>query len=373
MNIVEIKPENRRGIAAFARFPYDLYRSEKSWVPPFRKRQQSMLRNGDGMQLSGGPFKLFAAFDDGRIRGRLLAGVNRVKNKQKALNDGYLSLFECEDDSEVSSHLFAAAENWLIGEGVDRVTGPVSPTNGDDLRGVLLDGFGQMPAINTTYTKPYYPALFESSGYEKYIDFYAFHLNSISESYERVKRIVDHRAGKMELTIRPLDLRNIESEAAAIHFIFAAAARESWEHLETPSTEQILGEFSSLKTFINPDLVLIARIKEQPVAMVVAIPDYNEVLVRMNGSMSPLSILKFLVYRRKIRRIRAFMQFAVPKYQGSAVMPALYFKLYENTVANGFREIEGSTIAEMNLSSFGTLESVGFEKSRTYRIYQKTL
>lgn len=325
------------------------------------------------MQLSGGPYKLFAALDGKRLRGRLLAGVNHIKNRQKGLNDGYLSLFECENDSTVSSSLFTAAEDWLKRQGVTRVTGPASPTNGDDLRGVLLDGFGQMPAINTTYTKPYYPALFESSGYEKYIDFYAFHLGRIDESYARVKRIVDHRAGKMNLTVRSLDLRNIESEAAAIQAIFAAAARESWEHLETPSTEQVLNEFSSLKSFINPDLILIARIGEQPVAMVVAIPDYNEVLVRMNGSMSPLSVLKFLLYRKKIRRIRAFMQFAVPKYQGSAVMPTLYFKLYENTVSNGFCEIEGSTIAEMNLSSFTTLESVGFERARTYRIYQKTL
>ena len=46
------------------------------------------------------------------------------------------------------------------------VTGPISPTNGDDFRGIMLEGSNEIPTINTTYTMDYYKDLFEQLNYK---------------------------------------------------------------------------------------------------------------------------------------------------------------------------------------------------------------
>ena len=60
---------------------------------------------------------------------------------QKNQNEGYFSLFECVNNIEIARLLFEGAFNWLDKYKVDMVTGPVSPTNGDDFRGILLTEF----------------------------------------------------------------------------------------------------------------------------------------------------------------------------------------------------------------------------------------
>ena len=68
-----------------------------------------------------------------------------------------------------------------------------------------------------------------------------------------------------------------------------------------------------------------------------------------------------------------FMQFVIPKYQKSVVTPGLYLALYEGFLKKGYTDMEASTIAEFNMNSLQTIKGVGFDASRIYRIYKKSL
>ncbi len=373
MRLIQFDPSDKALLKRFIKLPYDLYRGHPCWVPPLIRPMRRQLARGEGMQLGGGPFTLFLVETDGRDVARALAGVNHVKNRQHGKNEGYFSLFECIDDREAARTLMNGVLGWLENESVDFLTGPVSPTNGDDHRGILIEGFDEMPAINTPYTPSYYPGLLESLGFEPHLDFYALKLIFDQKELERVERIVAYGQKKSGLTVRPIDLKDVTGEVKAIHQIMVGAMQASWEHLEIPTEDQIRAEFESLKSLIDPNLVMIARIDGEPVGFVAGLPDYNQVLFHLNGRMTPLSALKYLHYRTRITRVRMFMQFVLPRHQGSFVTPTLYFRLYQGFVKKGYTDMEGSTIAQMNLSSLSTIRGVGFKTRRIYRIYHRSI
>jgi len=149
---------------------------------------------------------------------------------------------------------------------------------------------------------------------------------------------------------------------------------ETWEHLAPPSLEEILKETRALIRFMDEDLVYIARSGDgEPIGFVVALPDYNQVLKKLNGRLFPFGFAKFLWYRRKIRGIRIFMQFVVPKFRNKAVNSAIYHRLMVEAARKGYTFGEGSTIAEMNKESIRNVERAGGQLYRIYRIYQKEL
>ncbi len=78
-------------------------------------------------------------------------------------------MFECVNNKDATKILLEGAINWLKKYKVDMLTGPISPTNGDDFRGVLIKGFDEFPAINTTYTMYYYKYLLSDLNYEKFL------------------------------------------------------------------------------------------------------------------------------------------------------------------------------------------------------------
>lgn len=369
----KIDLQDTSSVRAFVALPFTLYRGNKNWVAPIKKNLYNMLVNGSGMQLGGGPYALFAVKNGRKIVGRILAGVNRVKNSQRKANEGYFSLFECIDDMAAAQSLINAAKDWFREQNVDFFTGPVSPTNGDDHRGILLEGFDRMPTVNTAYTMAYYQAMMDALGMEKYLDFYAFDINFSKAQFDRVRKIVAFGKKKTNIEIDHIHLDDIKNEARDIHRILMLSMRSQWAHLEIPTYDQVLDEFSSMKKLLNEKLIYIARKEGEPVGMIASVPDYNQVLCHMNGKLGLVSALKYLYYKKRITRVKNFMQFIVPRFQGTFVLPSLYAAFYEEFIACGYQTMECATVAEINAGSLNTLKGVGFEKCMTYRIYKGTL
>lgn len=178
---------------------------------------------------------------------------------------------------------------------------------------------------------------------------------------------------KVDLSIMPLNKKQLDTDIKGVYDVFVEAQQSFWEHLELPTYEKFYDEFLSLKHLLDPNLIHIARINNQAVGFIAGLPDYNQVLYHFKGKLNIFSILKFLYYRNKITRARMFMQFVIPKYQKSVVTPGLYLALYEGFLKKGYTDMEASTIAEFNMNSLQTIKGVGFDASRIYRIYKKSL
>lgn len=375
MQLLQIDPQNKKMVRKFLELSYEIYKDNSYWVPPLERSLAKTITVGTSMQLSGGPYIFFMVKEKDTYIARLLVGINKEKNKQKEQNEGYFSLFECVNDIKAAKLLFDGAFNWLSQYKVDTVTGPNSPTNGDDLRGIMVSGFDEIPAVNTTYTMDYYKDLFEELGLTKYLDFYAYSMNfdEIKTTKSRVRKLVEYGKKKTNITINSFNKKHMDRDVKDIYDVFIKAQQAFWDHLEVPTYEKFYQEFLSLKPLLDTNLIYIARVNDIPVGFVAGIPDYNQVLTHLRGKINPISLLKFLYYKNKITRARMFMQFVIPKFQKSVVTPGLYLSFYEGFLRSGYKDIEASTIAEFNIDSLHSVKGIGFTPTRIYRIYQKKL
>ncbi|TDT60991.1 GNAT family N-acetyltransferase [Fonticella tunisiensis] len=370
IEIVEIK--DSKGLKEFINFAWDVYKNDPNWVPPLKYDLLKTLKGKNNALFLNGTHTFFMAYEKNKPLGRILVGINETLNKKKNQKDGYISLFECVENYEIAERLFDAAAKWLRDRGINCMKGPFSPTNGDDYKGLLVEGFDGPPVLMNSYNPEYYVRFFEKYGFVKHEDLYAYYFDPKNNEIENYKRPVEYAMKRYNFRIEPLNLKNLEKEMVDIKKVMDAAMPE-WEDLTPPSLEDIRAEVKQLKSMADPDFVLIARSGDEPIGFLICLPDYNQVFKRMNGRLFPIGIFKYLWYKRKIDGLRLFVLFVVPEYRKKAVSSAMFYKGLEAAKRKNLRYAEGSTIGENNLEMRRDAEKAGGRHYRTYRIYRKDI
>ena len=369
------KAESRGDLKRFIQLAYDLYKDDPNWVAPLRGQLYKTLRGKNNPRFDNGPVEFLLAWEDDTVAGRIMVGIDENVNRKKDRRAGYISLFECVEDSETAFALLDAAMDWLGKRGMDEVVGPVSPTGGDDFRGLLVMGFDGPPALMNVYNHAYYRDFFEAYGFEKKNDLYAYYLDVQVFPEERFRRVVAYSMNRFHFHVDMADFKNVEREIRDIREILELAMPEDWDDMVVPSVEDIRKEARFLLPLLKPELVQIAREDGtgRPLGFVVGAPDYNQVLQKLKGRLFPFGVVKALYYRRKIDGARVFIQFVIPEYQGKGVNGAIFYHMLKHAKEAGITHGDGSTIGEENLRSRHSVERAGGRHYRTYRYYQKAI
>ncbi len=357
----------------FVTLPWELYRGNPYWVPPLLSEIVPSLKGQNNPLFDKGPHTLLLVRRGGVPAGRLLVGVNATLNEEKGFREGYLALFESVEDYAVAAALFDAAAAWLKKQGMEWMRGPL-PHNDDDYRGLLISGFDSPPTIMNQYHPPFYQEFFDRYGFEKYLDYFAYHVDLREGIPDRFNRVVDYAKQRYGYGVRALDLKNLESEMADVKKILDAALPAEWPDFTVPTLDEVRSIGLKLRPVAVPDLCYIARSNEgEPIGFSVALPDYNIALKHLNGRLFPLGWLKFLWYRRQIKSARLFVLFVVPAWRQRGVTAAIYLASMQAAARMGYTHAEGSTILETNGPMRRDVERMGAVHNKTYRIYQKRL
>lgn len=368
VKVVKI-PESRKSLNHFIKFEFKLYHEDEDWVAPLLSDMKSTLKGKNNPLFANGPHAFFMAFEDKKPVGRILVGIDEVLNEQKGFQQGYFSLFECKENYEAAKALFDAGVAWLKKQGMNTVIGPLSPSNGDDRKGFVVEGDGQ-PVLLNAYTKKYYPDFAERYGFVKNDDHYAYLFNPREADIDRMQKLVDIAKRQYNFRIDRLDTKEVMRESLAIKEVLDQSIPDTWDYLVAPTLEGVMEEFNSLKQFYNGRLCYIARSGDRPVGFMLALPDFNQVLKKMKGKILPMGWLKYLYYKRKITGARGLVQCVVKEYQNRGVPHAMYFETYKDCIELGVDFIEASCIDETNYASRNCIERVGGERYRTYRTYR---
>jgi GNAT superfamily N-acetyltransferase len=372
--LIEIIPvSSARERRTFVDLPWRLYKDDPNWVPPLRTDMFNTLNPKHNALLRLGPSCFFLARKDGKVVGRIGCGVDNLLNKAKDKNLGYITLFESIQDYEVAEALFDAAADFLRRHGVEAVTGPQSPSNGDDYRGLLVEGFEGPPALLASYNPSWYQEFFEKYGFEKQFDRLGFWFD-LDEIPERLIRGVEIAQKRYKFTVRKVDLNNLESEILAIKHITDKSTPEEWPDMISPSLQEVRAEVKKLIPIVVPELVYIAEAEDgEPIGMSVTLPDYNQVIKRMNGKLLPFGWFKYLYFKKKIDAVRLFALMVVPEYHRKGVSAALYKYSMEAAKERGFVGGDASTIHEFNVRIYNDALGSGGKAYRRFRIYQYKL
>jgi GNAT superfamily N-acetyltransferase len=115
----------------------------------------------------------------------------------------------------------------------------------------------------------------------------------------------------------------------------------------------------------------MAEIDGQPVACFVAIPDFNQVLRRLRGRLTPWGILRVAWQRRRIDTIRVVLLGVKKAYRGRGIDMSLLMEIWKRRPKQGLHW-ELGWILEDNYLMIRIMEQIGAVAYKRYRLYQKT-
>ena len=250
--------ENRAQLREFVRFPLRIYTGDSPWVPPVWREEMMRLDRARGPFFKHSEAALFLARDAaGDPVGRIAA--IRFNRHLEVYGDGvgFFGFFECIDDESVAGRLFAAAAEWLRGQGLKRMRGPMSFTINEEI-GLLIENFDESPTLLTTWNPPYYQRLVESAGLAKVEDLLAREVAFSDMDLRYLERLARAGARNGQVTIRQANLAKLETEIEILVKIYAEAWIENWGAVPF-SRDEFLKMAYELKPFLLPECTLIAE------------------------------------------------------------------------------------------------------------------
>ncbi len=375
MKLIIKRVESKADLNSFLKLPWKIYKGDKCWVPPLLKDIKESLDPASNPTLQKIDHDMYLAFCDGKPVGRIYVGIDNVLNEKKNMKMAFFSMFECINDYQVAELLFNTAFKWAKENGSEFMSGPVAVTgtDGDENKGLLIDCFDRPPVIMNSYNPEYYKDFMERYDFVKDYDVFAYHLDKDVMFKKDPTKIIEYAKKRYDFRVDTLDLNNLEREIRDLKHVMDVAMPDEWPDLVPPTLEEVRDLAKKMVSLADPALLPIARHGDEAIGFAIALPDYNQVLIHLNGRVTPLAALKFLWYKRKIKSARVFAMFVVPEYRNKGVSFAIYHKTFSNGVNKGYTWGEGSTIGETNLRMRADIEGTGATHYKTYRIYKKDI
>lgn len=371
-DIVEV--QDKKTLKDFIRAPFAAQGRDPNWVPPLSLMKQEDF-SPKHPYFQHAEWQPFVAYRNGEPVGRISAQIDRLYHQHHDASTGFFGLIEGVDDPTLFQSLTEAAEYWLRDRGMNRILGPFNLGINQEV-GLLVDGFDTPPYFLMGHAQPYYGPRLEALGYQGCQDMLAY----LAPPDFELPRLFARQLRKVEkeVVIRPLDRSRKAEELEAVRDIFNDAWSENWGFV--PFTEAEFEAVGNELMYVVPeDLAMIAEHEGRPVAFIVMVPNINEIIADMGGSLLPFGWAK-LLWQLKVkfpRTARVPLMGVRREYHHLPLGPSLAIAVIEKVrkaaYARGVRMVETSWILEDNEGMRKIMEHIGGEISKRYRMYEKQL
>ena len=368
--------------AAFVDFAYRRNAADQNWVPNLRSEEISKFTPGKNPFFAHARCQLFLARRDGRIVGRISAHIDELALKQPVEQGmgpgtGNWGAIEAEDE-ETARALIAAAEQWLREQGMTRVLAPMNLSVWEE-PGIQVGGHDHPPMVMMAHHDAAYQGWIEGAGYGRVKTLYTYDLDVTKQFPPLVQRIVSSGEKNAKIRVREVELKHFDREAAIICEILNDAWSDNWGFV--PFTqEEIEYTGKALKPLVHPELIRIAEYEGEPVAFMMTLPDLNEAIAPLNGSMFPFGWAKLLWWLRKpkVRTMRVPLMGVVQRLQSSRMASQLAFMMIEyirrNAIAHyGATRGEIGWVLDDNQGMNAIADAIDSKVNKIYQIYEKDL
>jgi GNAT superfamily N-acetyltransferase len=372
MDGIEIrKVLTKHDLKDFIRFPWQVYKGDPLWVPPLILDMKDRLNRRKHPFFEHAEADYFLAWRGPRIVGRIAAILDRNHNAAHQEKACFFGLYESIDDVAVAKALIGAAEAWGVERGLDRLRGPVNLSMNDECA-FLLEGFGAPPVVMMPYNPRYYLDLMEQCGLAKAKDLYAFRKGRERKLSPRAEEFLERLRNSKQFTFRTVTKKALQRDALDIARIYNAGWQKNWGFV--PWTDNEMKHMAkNLGQFADLDLVIFAEHEGRTVGFAFALPDFNQVFIKMNGRLLPFGIFKFLFGRRKITGVRALVFGVIPEFMHTGLAYLLYDEFEKAIIGKGYHWCELSWQLEDNDAINRFAASIGASLYRKYRIYEKPI
>jgi GNAT superfamily N-acetyltransferase len=366
--------KDRKTFKEFLDFPRQVYATDPHWVEPlrFERKRQWSQRNPWFEHARAMPF---LARSKGRVVGVISAQVDELQEDHAGRKVGYFGQLEGLDCPHVFRALFEAADDWLRAQGCELVRGPYD-LGVNQACGLLVDGRDRPPMVMMGHAPGWYAGHIESLGFRQAMDLLAYELRPDFEPPSTMARLLDRLGGR--IVLRPMDFSNYSREVELLRDIFNDAWSRNWGFV--PLTRKEFSHMGAeLRQIIRPGYTCIAEIDGETAGFIVALPNINELVADLRGSLFPFGWVR-LLWRIKTRRAttaRVPLMGVRRKFQRGPVSAAISFAMIDQVrhalSADGIGNVELSWILETNQGMNSLIEAMGGRLYKRYRIFEKEL
>ncbi|MCX7284612.1 MAG: N-acetyltransferase [Novosphingobium sp.] len=367
---------------AFIDIAYRLNASETNWVPPLRMEAEELITPGKNPFFDHADVQLFLARRGGAVVGRISAHIDHLAigmdpSQGMGPGTGNWGLLEAEDEP-VAQALIARAEEWLRTMGMTRVLAPLSMSIWEE-PGQLVKGFDHPPTVMMGHQPKRYDDYINALGYQPAKTLNCFEVDITKQFPPLIQRIVQSGEKNAKIRIRNVDKSKFDEEAALILDILNDAWSTNWGFVPFSDAEiQYAGK--KFKPIVREDLIMIAEYEGEPVAFMMTLPDLNEVIRPMGGSLFPFNWAKLLLWLRKprVQTMRVPLMGVRKRLHSSRLASQLAFMMIETIRSNsvefyGAKRGELGWILDDNQGMNAIAEAINSHVNKSYVIYEKAL
>jgi len=370
--------KNSKDWKVFFDLPKMIYQENNYWVAPIELSVKEQLDVNKNPFFRHASMAAFLAYQNDQCVGRIVAVVDDNHNNFHKEQTAFFGYFESTNDQEVAKALLDQANAWAKEKDMKVLRGPVNLSTNNEC-GLLVEGFEDSPTVMMSYHLPYFQTLLENYGFKKSKDLLAYQVDTDSKMSERLLKHSERLQKRRSIGFRPVNMKRFKQELDCILDIYNDAWEANWGFVPMDRVE-FQAVAKELKAVIDPGLVLIAEVRNQPVGFALALPDVNQAVKKMkDGKLLPFGLLKFLWNykgpgkKKTISRCRILTLGIKRKFQEVGLGPLFYAEYVRKAKQLGYDYGEASWVLEDNAAMNKSLERMCGKRTKVYRIYDRDI
>lgn len=374
MSIIVKEISTRKELKKFIDFPNKMYKNNPVYVPFLMSDEIGTFTKGENPAYDFCETKLFLAYKDGKIVGRIAGLINHAANKKWGTNNIRFTRFDFIDDYDVSKALFDSVVEWGKERGYDKVIGPIGFTDMDH-EGMLIEGFEELNMSITFYNHPYYIKHMEKLGLEKEVDWVEYLLTVPEKLDDKIIKMSDYlvkRGGYQLVTYT--DRESLKADAFEAFKLIDTAF--SVLYGTVPLTDAVIDKVIKDNVPLM-NLKYICSIKDaggEIIGFAVLCPSIAKALKKSNGRLLPFGALRMLkALKGKNDRSEMFFIAVKPEYQSKGIPAIIMSHMIKVLIENGVKYCETGPELELNEAVQSMWKNMDVRQHKRRRCYQKKI
>lgn len=350
------KVQNKRDLARFVDFHYDLYEGNEYDAPTLFSDDMNTLDSTKNAAFEFCEAEYYMAFDQsGKMVGRVAAIINHRANKRWGRECVRFGWIDFVDDKAVSAALLKAVEDYGRSKGMKEVIGPLGFTDLDP-EGMLIHGFDQLGTMPTIYNYPYYPEHIEALGdYEKDNDYVEFKMMVPDQVPPKLAKLGQMVSQRYNLHVKKLTSDDVfkGGYGQRIFQLINACFKDLYGYSEL--SERQIDQY--IKMYLNfLDLSLVSVIEDwsaekKIVAVGITIPSLSRAMQKCHrGRLFPFGwwhVIRALKFH-KTEGVDLLLLGVLPEYRPKGAHALMFSDLIPRYQAYGFKWSESQVEMETN-------------------------
>ncbi len=374
MSIIIKEVATKRELKKWIEFPNSLYQDNEYYVPFLANDEAESFSPDKNPAYAFCETKLFLAYKNDKIVGRIAGLINHAYNKKWNKNAIRYTRFDFIDDFEVSKALFEKVVAWGKECGYTEIMGPIGFTDMDH-EGMLVEGFEEFNMSITFYNHPYYLEHMERLGLQKDIDWIEYRIN-VPETFDpRFERICNHLIKKHGYQVVTYDNRKVLYTDALEAFKVIDIAFSKLYGTVPLTPEIIKHTLDGYIPLVNLDYICSIKDKDgKIIGFGVLVPSIAKALKKSNGKILPFGIFRLLkALKGKNDTLEMFFVAVHPDYQVQGLPAILINTLTPKIMANGVKFCETGPMLETNTAVHSMWRHFEKRQHRRRRCYIKKI